>query len=54
LVEHAFQLLPRQALHARSLGFIHPTSGENLYFEAELPADFAAALDLWRTWASSR
>ena len=52
LVEHAFQLLPRQALHARSLGFIHPVSAEKIYFEAELPADFAAALDLWRTWAS--
>ena len=54
LVEHAFQLLPRQALHARSLGFVHPVSGEKIYFEAELPADFAAALDLWRTWAASR
>ncbi|GAA4040145.1 RluA family pseudouridine synthase [Hymenobacter glaciei] len=53
LVEHAFQLLPRQALHARSLGFVHPVSGESVYFEAELPIDFAAALDLWRTWAAS-
>ena len=53
LVERAFQLLPRQALHARSLGFVHPTSGERLHFEAELPADFAAALDLWRSWATS-
>jgi 23S rRNA pseudouridine1911/1915/1917 synthase len=52
LVERAFQLLPRQALHARSLGFVHPTSSSSLYFEAELPADFAAALELWRNWAS--
>ena len=54
LVEHAFQLLPRQALHARSLGFVHPVSSIALYFEAELPADFAAALDLWRAWAANR
>ena len=54
LVEHAFQLLPRQALHARSLGFVHPVSGQDVHFEAELPADFAAALDLWRTWAANR
>jgi 23S rRNA pseudouridine1911/1915/1917 synthase len=54
LVEHAFKLLPRQALHARSLGFVHPTTGEKCYFEAELPADFASALDLWRNWAAAR
>ena len=52
LVEHAFRLMPRQALHARSLGFVHPISADNVYFEAELPADFAAVLDLWRTWAA--
>ena len=54
LVTHAFQLMPRQALHARSLGFVHPVTAENIYFEAELPADFAAVLDLWRTWAAAR
>ena len=51
-VENAFQLMPRQALHARSLGFIHPTTGEQQLFEAELPADFAAVLEKWRAWAS--
>jgi len=51
-VEGAFQTMPRQALHAQSLGFTHPTSGENLFFEAELPVDFAAVLDKWRTWAA--
>ena len=50
-IEQAFQLMPRQALHAHSLGFVHPTSHENLFFEAELPADFAAVLASWRTWA---
>ncbi|WP_375418532.1 RluA family pseudouridine synthase [uncultured Hymenobacter sp.] len=52
-VENAFQLLPRQALHARSLGFVHPTTGEQLHFEAELPADFAAGLAAWEAWAAS-
>lgn len=51
-VESTFQVLPRQALHAFSLGFVHPTSGERLFFEAELPADFAAALEKWRDWAA--
>ena len=49
-VEQAFRLMPRQALHAQSLGFVHPTSGEQLFFEAELPADFAAVLTSWRSW----
>ena len=53
-VEACFAVLPRQALHARSLGFIHPNSGERLYFEAELPADFATALAKWETWAAAQ
>ena len=44
--------MPRQALHAQSLGFVHPTSGDNVFFEAELPADFALVLNRWRVWAS--
>ena len=51
-VENAFELMPRQALHAQSLGFLHPTSGETLFFEAELPADFAGVLEKWRAWAA--
>jgi len=47
----ALALMPRQALHARSLGFTHPTSGERLYFEAELPADFEELLARWEAWA---
>ncbi|RYD70999.1 MAG: RNA pseudouridine synthase, partial [Hymenobacter sp.] len=43
-----------QALHARSLGFVHPTTGEQLFFEVELPADFAAALTKWENWAANR
>lgn len=50
MVESAFAMLPRQALHARSLGFVHPATGRHMYFEAELPADFSGALEIWRNW----
>jgi len=46
-VENCFQIMPRQALHAYSLGFIHPISQKNMYFEAPLPSDFQAVLDRW-------
>ena len=49
-VENAFQVIPRQALHARSLGFVHPTTAEELYFEAELPEDFDGVLVKWEAW----
>ncbi len=49
-VDNCFALLPRQALHAKSLGFIHPTSKKERYFEQELPADFAACLEKWRSY----
>ena len=47
-VENAFKLLPRQALHARTLGFIHPDTGEQLFFQAEIPPDMAACIEKWR------
>ncbi|MBD2701963.1 RluA family pseudouridine synthase [Spirosoma sp. BT702] len=47
-VENAFKLLPRQALHAKSLGFIHPKTRQWLQFNSELPDDFQAALNKWR------
>ena len=53
-VENTFDLLPRQALHARTLGFTHPTTGQRLHFETELPADMQAALQRWRGYLSSR
>ncbi len=53
-VENCFELLPRQALHARSLGFIHPVTKEYLYFEQELPEDFAAVLERWRNYIHYR
>ncbi|QIX62026.1 RluA family pseudouridine synthase [Hymenobacter sp. BT18] len=50
-VEKVLAVIPRQALHAKSLGFVHPVTGETLHFEAELPADFEAALLKWAAYA---
>jgi 23S rRNA pseudouridine1911/1915/1917 synthase len=47
-VENCFKLMPRQALHAKSLGFIHPVTRVSLQFDSELPDDFRAVLDKWR------
>ncbi len=49
-VENCFKMMPRQALHAKSLGFIHPDTDKNIFFEADLPADFAAVLDKWEKY----
>lgn len=53
-VENCFTLLPRHGLHAKSLGFTHPTTGERLHFESELPEDLAQTLDKWRRYVQSR
>lgn len=47
-VFNCFDQMPRQALHARLLGFTHPVTGERLVFESELPDDFSGVLDKWR------
>ncbi|MBK7410675.1 MAG: RluA family pseudouridine synthase [Saprospirales bacterium] len=49
-VQSCFQLLPRHALHARSLGFVHPDTGTWMEFESDLPPDFDACLSAWRTY----
>jgi 23S rRNA pseudouridine1911/1915/1917 synthase len=49
-VQNCFDLMPRQALHAQSLGFSHPTTKEYMEFEAPLPADFDAVLNKWRNY----
>ncbi|MGA9238819.1 RluA family pseudouridine synthase [Robiginitalea sp.] len=47
-VENAFAILPRQALHAHTLGFTHPESGEWMAFRADLPQDMTACIEKWR------
>lgn len=49
-VRNCFDLLPRQALHARSLGFVHPNTGKLLFFDSEYPADLAAVIEKWRKY----
>lgn len=53
-VENCFTILPRQALHARVLGFEHPTTGEKMRFVSDLPHDIAQVLDKWRNYVKSR
>ncbi|ELR73653.1 Ribosomal large subunit pseudouridine synthase D [Fulvivirga imtechensis AK7] len=47
-VDNCFKIIPRQALHAKSLGFVHPVKKEFMQFDSELPADFEAVLEKWR------
>jgi 23S rRNA pseudouridine1911/1915/1917 synthase len=49
-VENCFQIMPRQALHAHSLGFIHPITQKYLYFEEAWPPDFQAVLEKWENY----
>ena len=49
-VENCFKVLPRQALHAKSLGFIHPRTEEKRFFESNVPKDFDALLLKWRKY----
>ncbi|NRD24675.1 RluA family pseudouridine synthase [Winogradskyella litoriviva] len=50
-VENCFKILPRQALHAKTLGFVHPTTGEFMKFESEIPEDIAQCVEKWRQYA---
>lgn len=50
-IQNCFRIMPRQALHARSLGFIHPTSHKNLLFETPLPPDMMELISKWREYA---
>lgn len=51
-VQNCLELLPRQALHAKSLGFIHPSTGKKMFFESELPDDMMQVLERWRSYTS--
>ena len=53
-VENCFKILPRQALHAKSLGFVHPTTGKEIYFESELPQDMTKCIEKWRGYVAGR
>ena len=47
-IQNCFALCPRQVLHAKTLGFIHPRTGEHMHFDSPWAPDFAAVIDKWR------
>lgn len=49
-ISNCFGICPRQALHAKTLGFVHPGSGKWLQFDSPLPADMTALLEKWRNY----
>ena len=53
-VNNCFEICPRQALHARTLGFVHPCTGEEMFFTSELPDDMTRLLERWRNYISNR
>lgn len=53
-VENCKRLIPRQALHARSLGFKHPTTGKELFFETPMPDDLTQVVEKWRHYAKHK
>ena len=48
--KNCFDLCPRQALHAKTLGFVHPRTGEELFFESPLPQDILALIEKWKNY----
>ncbi len=53
-VRNCFRMLPRQALHAKSLAFDHPVTGKRLFFESELPGDMQSVIDRWKEYTVNR
>ncbi len=51
-VQNCFKLMPRQTLHAKSLGFIHPTTKKYIEFDSDLPEDFTALIDKWENYVN--
>lgn len=52
-IKNVFEILPRHALHAHTLGFVHPTTKEEMYFESPMPKDMDNALNKWRKYLES-
>ena len=53
-IDNCFSVLPRQALHAKTLGFVHPVKNEKMFFEAPLPEDFEAAITKWQHYVKHK
>ena len=52
-IRNCFEICPRQALHAKTLGFEHPVTGKWLQFDSDIPEDMTALLDKWRKYAGN-
>ncbi len=53
-IDNCFKILPRQALHAKSLGFKHPITEKELFFDSELPQDMQTVIEKWRKYVSDK
>ncbi|WP_290791964.1 RluA family pseudouridine synthase [Flavihumibacter sp. UBA7668] len=53
-IDNCFALCPRHALHAKSIGFLHPTSGKEMRFDSELPADMDQLIEKWRRYVKAK
>jgi 23S rRNA pseudouridine1911/1915/1917 synthase len=53
-VENCFELCPRHALHAKTLGFRHPRTRQQMWFNSEIPGDIQAVIEKWRNYVKSK
>ena len=53
-IQNCFDIMPRHGLHAKSLGFIHPKSGKEMFFDSEIAPDMQALIDKWRAYSIGR
>ena len=53
-VENCFAICPRHALHARTLGFVHPSTNKNMFFEAAIPGDMKELIEKWRKYTETK
>ena len=52
-VNNCFKMIPRQSLHAKSLGFVHPRTNKDMFFESELPQDMQDVMEKWRAYGEN-
>ena len=52
-IQNCFKICPRQALHAKTLGFVHPTTHQEMNFDSEIPADMTNLINKWREYSNA-
>lgn len=53
-IQNCFNLCPRQVLHAKTLGFVHPTTGKEMFFDSDWPEDFTNLINKWRNYEQTK